>query len=441
MAVIKLRSTKNANRLIDYCDRKATERDGVNCDPEYAKEEMRATREMWHKTDGVQAHHVIQSFSPEDDITAQQANEIGRQLAEQIAPGHEVAVYTHTDREHIHNHLVINAVSFEDGHKYHSDREQLFNIREKSNDLCREHGLEVIREPQARERFSQAEYKLVERGERLWKDELRTAIEDAKQHTHSLEDMKTYLRDRYDIEMKIQNKNVSFLHPEKEKFVRGQTLGDAYSKGALEHEYGRQRASEDGTNSRNPERVLKDSRAIDTDPRFSGSTRDITGEQNRDLGQGSERAHQGINGEVGREQRGEVEAHREHEPNHEGRLQGDSRSREKTYEPFNQTGRGAEQRTERSSGTADRFGERISHLEPEKQNTHQSPALQTRNDNGQQRSGGNHHIPDIAAGTRSLSHAVDDQRPDKRPEQRRRSRRQQSRQEQQQQQRGPDLER
>jgi len=150
MAIIKLRSTGNANRLIDYCDRKAAERDGVNCDPEFAKDQMRMTREEWDKPNGVQAHHVIQSFSPEDTITAREANEIGRRLAEEIAPSHEVAVYTHTDREHIHNHLVINAVSFEDGHKYHSDREQLFNIREKSNELCHEKGLDVIREPQAR---------------------------------------------------------------------------------------------------------------------------------------------------------------------------------------------------------------------------------------------------------------------------------------------------
>ncbi|GMA66249.1 hypothetical protein GCM10025859_66910 [Alicyclobacillus fastidiosus] len=216
----------------------------MNCDPEYVREQMKWTREEWEKTDGVQAHHVIQSFNPEDNITAREANELGRRLAEQIAPGHEVAVYTHTDREHIHNHLVINSVSFEDGHKYHSDKEQLYNIREKSDELCREKGLDIIREPYAQERFSQAEYKLVERGERLWKDELRTAIDDAKQHTKSLDDMKSYLKDRYNIEMKIQNQNVSFLHPEKEKYVRGKTLGESYTKGAIEHEHGRQREAQ-----------------------------------------------------------------------------------------------------------------------------------------------------------------------------------------------------
>ena len=66
-----------------------------------------------------------------------------RELAEEIAPGHEAVVCTHTDREHIHNHIVINSVSFEDGHKYHSDRRHLYNIREKSDELCQEKGLGV----------------------------------------------------------------------------------------------------------------------------------------------------------------------------------------------------------------------------------------------------------------------------------------------------------
>lgn len=246
MATIKLQSTKVASRLISYCEKRATERDGVECSPSTAKEQFKATRGLYEKPDGVQAHHVIQSFKP-GEIEAKDANEIGRKLAEQIAPGHEAVIYTHTDKAHIHNHIVINAVSFEDGRKYHSDRAQLFAIREASNELCREKNLATIREPEAPERFSMAEYKLVERGERLWKDELRTAIEKTRESTSSLPEMQTQLKEQYGIEMKIQNKNVSFLHPDKEKYVRGAKLGQAYTKEALEHEYGRQREGRDGT--------------------------------------------------------------------------------------------------------------------------------------------------------------------------------------------------
>lgn len=205
---------------------------------------MQRTREDWDKTDGVQAHHVIQSFDPNDNITAKEANEMGRKLAEQIAPGHEAAVYTHTDREHIHNHIVINSVSFENGKKYHSDREQLYNIREASDKLCREHGLSVVQEPSQKERLTMAERQISERGGSLWKDELRTAIDDAKKYCKSLDEMKQYLGKEYGIDMKIQNKNVSFLHPEKQKYCRGKTLGEAYSKDTLAKELRKERNQE-----------------------------------------------------------------------------------------------------------------------------------------------------------------------------------------------------
>lgn len=245
MATIKLQSTKLANRLISYCEKRATGRDGVNCEPSLVREQFKATRELFGKPDGVQAHHVIQSFKP-GEIDAREANEIGRMLAERMAPGFESVVYTHTDKAHIHNHIVINAVSFENGRKYHSDRTQLFAIREQSNELCREKNLETIRKPEARERFAMAEYKLVERGERLWKDELRTAIDKAREQTSSLRELQSHLKHHYGIEMKIQNKNVSYLHPEKQKYVRGAKLGQAYTKEVLEHEYGGQRESRVG---------------------------------------------------------------------------------------------------------------------------------------------------------------------------------------------------
>lgn len=132
-------------------------------------------------------------------------------------------------------------MNFENGKKYHSDREQLYNIRQKSDELCQERGLSIVKEPTAQERFKMAEYKLAERGEKLWKDELRSAIEDAKKQTHSLEHMKDYLKEKYNIDMKVQNKNVSFLHPEKQKYCRGKTLGEAYAKETLQRDLGKSR--------------------------------------------------------------------------------------------------------------------------------------------------------------------------------------------------------
>ncbi|WP_165693613.1 relaxase/mobilization nuclease domain-containing protein, partial [Mycobacteroides abscessus] len=99
MATIKLGSTKAMNALITYAENeeKAEEKSGLNCDVDYVKEQMKTTRLLFGKDNGRQGYHVIQSFDPEDDMTPEQANNIGQALAEKVAPGHEVAIYTHTD--------------------------------------------------------------------------------------------------------------------------------------------------------------------------------------------------------------------------------------------------------------------------------------------------------------------------------------------------------
>src|SRR5699024_12473291 len=77
-------------------EKRAVEKDGHNLDIDYAKSQMKQTRELFSKNDGIQAHHVIQSFKP-DEVTPEKANQVGLELAKKLAPNHEVAVYTHDD--------------------------------------------------------------------------------------------------------------------------------------------------------------------------------------------------------------------------------------------------------------------------------------------------------------------------------------------------------
>jgi len=102
MAHIKIKSSSCANSSIDYADSRAVERSGVNCDPEHAKIQFEVTRKLYEKNDGRQAYTVIHSFTP-GEVTPEQANRLGRELAEKIAPGHEAAIYTHADKDHVHN--------------------------------------------------------------------------------------------------------------------------------------------------------------------------------------------------------------------------------------------------------------------------------------------------------------------------------------------------
>lgn len=247
MATIQLGNTKIASKLINYCEKKAVEREGINCSPEYAKSQFKTTRELWGKASGVQAHHVIQSFKP-GEVTPQLANQIGKDLVKKIGKGHEAVIYTHADKEHIHNHIVINAVNHENGKKYQSKKSDLYKIREVSDQLCKEKGLSIVKEPSAKNRYHRAEYGLAKRGIMSWKDEIREVINHEKQHSKTYEDFKRNLSEKYGIEVKERGKHISFKHPDYQKFVRGKTLGLDYERGTIENGFSRQ--IERGTGSR-----------------------------------------------------------------------------------------------------------------------------------------------------------------------------------------------
>lgn len=240
MATIQLGRTQSANRLLSYAEKRAEVREGVNCPAEYAKSQMAATRSIWGKTGGIQAHHVIQSFKP-GEVTPELANKIGQDLAREIAEGYEAVVYTHTDKHHIHNHIVINSVSYEDGRKYQAHgKEAIDRVREASDRLCKEHGLSIVEEPYAEKRYHRAEYGLAKREVVSWKDEIREVIDYERQNSTSYEDFKKNLTEKYHIEVKERGKNISFKHPDSQKFVRGKTLGLAYERGTLEDDFNRQ---------------------------------------------------------------------------------------------------------------------------------------------------------------------------------------------------------
>lgn len=229
MATIKLSTTKNANALLKYAEKRAEVSNSLDCDVDYVRNQFKATREIWGKNGGIQAHHVIQSFKPEE-VDSKKANEIGLQLAEKLAQGHEVAVYTHTDKDHIHNHIVINAVNHEDGRKFHAHgQDAIDRFRDVSDQLCKEHGLSIVEERSADVRYTLAEQSLLQKGETSWKDEIRTAIDSSKEQATSFEDLQERLKDQ-GVQATLRGKNITYEHLESNKKVRGSKLGLAYEK-------------------------------------------------------------------------------------------------------------------------------------------------------------------------------------------------------------------
>lgn len=244
MATIQLGRTQSANRLISYAEKRAEVREGVDCPSEYAKSQMNATRQIWGKTEGIQAHHVIQSFKP-GEVTPEMANEIGRDLAKEIAKGHECVVYTHTDKEHIHNHIVINSVNYENGSKYQAHgKEAIERVRETSDRLCMERDLSVVKEKSAEVRYTQAEKSLVEQGKHSWKDEIRDKIDHEKKASKSYEEFKGNLLEKHGIEVRERGKNTTYINHENGKRVRGNKLGEAYEKETIKHEFEKFKARE-----------------------------------------------------------------------------------------------------------------------------------------------------------------------------------------------------
>ena len=149
--------TENPNaddlkKLMDYAENpsKTEQRylvSGVNCLPELAYERMTETKRRYGKPGGIVAYHGYMSFKP-GEVTPKQCHEIGVELAKRLwGERFEVIVATHQDREHLHNHFVVNSVSFKDGAKFRCNKTYHRVLAEASDKLCLEHGLSVIEDP------------------------------------------------------------------------------------------------------------------------------------------------------------------------------------------------------------------------------------------------------------------------------------------------------
>ena len=119
---------------------------GINCDVDSAVEEMRNAKDFWHKTDGILAFHAYQSFN-KGEVTPEIAHEVGVRFAEEMwGDRFQVVVSTHLNTKHLHNHFVINSVSFKDGKKYYSNLTNTALLRKISDEICEEYGLSVLKE-------------------------------------------------------------------------------------------------------------------------------------------------------------------------------------------------------------------------------------------------------------------------------------------------------
>ena len=172
------------------------------------------------------ARHVIQSFEI-GEVTPELAHEIGKQFADQILGGkYEYVLTTHIDKDHVHNHLIFNAVDFVDYHAYKSYKRIYYDMREVSDRLCKENGLSVI-PPSQNKGMGYKEYTEAKRGT-SWKQKLKQTIDRL---VITAKDYDDFLRLMQEAGYEIKTgKYISFRAEGQERFTRSKTIGENYTE-------------------------------------------------------------------------------------------------------------------------------------------------------------------------------------------------------------------
>ena len=207
---------------------------GINCSVECARDQFDTTKLRFGKTGGNVAYHAYQSFKP-GEVTPDEAHAIGVQLAGELwGDRFQVVIATHLDREHIHNHIIINSVSFKDGLKFHECRENTRLLRDTSDRICLEHGLSVIEHPKGR-RVSSYVYKMEHAGMPTRYNVARQAIDESIALSLTIEEFKSELRKRgYSYRFDPQRKYWTITPPGWTKPIRIHQLGDDYTRERIE---------------------------------------------------------------------------------------------------------------------------------------------------------------------------------------------------------------
>lgn len=172
------------------------------------------------------ARHVIQSFEI-GEVTPELAHEIGKQFADEILGGkYEYVLTTHIDKDHVHNHLIFNAVDFVDYHAYKSYKRIYYDMREVSDRLCKENGLSVI-PPSQNKGMSYKEYTEAKRGT-SWKQKLKQTIDRLVITAKGYDDFLRLMQEAgYEIK---PGKYISFRAEGQERFTRSKTIGENYTE-------------------------------------------------------------------------------------------------------------------------------------------------------------------------------------------------------------------
>ena len=213
---------------------------GWNCTAQSALSEMQLTKERFRKTDGRQYYHFVQSFAETDDLMPQEAHAIALELVQREFPDFEVLVATHMDTDHLHSHLIVNSVSFQDGKKLHQSAADLQAHRLANDEICAAHGLDILPPPEKQvkqKRMGTREYRSAAKGE-SWKLRLMDTIDQCMKYAATKEEFLSLMESEgYQVRWTEGRKNITYTTPNGMKCRDDRLHETKYTKEVMEHEF------------------------------------------------------------------------------------------------------------------------------------------------------------------------------------------------------------
>ena len=241
MAVTKIHPIKTTlKKAIDYiCNGDKTD-DEIYvtthlCSRENAHKEFELTKKQFNSKTKTLAHHLIQSFVPEE-VSFEEAHKVGIELCDKILDGkYEYVLATHIDKDHIHNHIIFNSIDVDEGKVYHSYYGSYMNIRNQSDRLCKEHNLSVIDQETQKEINEIKRRKFVnwydwneDKKGSSYKSRLQFDIDRVIQKVINWEHF-LKIMEQYGYEIKF-GKYIAFKQKNQQRFTRAKTMGDNYTE-------------------------------------------------------------------------------------------------------------------------------------------------------------------------------------------------------------------
>ena len=213
-------------------------------DDEDFAEQFEQTAAMYgkgKKYDERKYYHFKLSCARKDNLTPQQAHDFAEEVAEKLFKDYECVLATHTDTDTVHSHIIVNAVNPLSGKKLQFSPKDYVAMKDEINRIGKEHGYtETDFRKRGKNSRTAVERKIMLNGGTSWKEELREVIVEAIGKSKTEQEFKDYLKTCYSVEITRSGKDYSYLHPQKQKPIRGARLGTNYTKSEVLKKFGKQ---------------------------------------------------------------------------------------------------------------------------------------------------------------------------------------------------------